>query len=143
MFGLSDTATRIVEAIVVVVAIFGFGYMKGHRAVQVKFDAYKAEVHAAAEQQAKESARIDEINTKRIKETKDAYNYQLANLRAYYQLRLAKSGSTMPQISGTAGGADVYSPDNLPAPVVLAAQCAQTTLMLVKLQQFVGASEPQ
>ena len=136
MFGLSETATKIVEVIVLIAVVFGFGYMKGHRAVQVKFDQYKAEVQSAAEQQAKESAKIDAINTKRIKETQDAYNTSLANLRAYYSMRLAKSGSTLPKVSNTPSLADGYSPDNLPAPVVLAAQCAETTLTLIMLQNF-------
>ena len=85
----------------------------------------------------------DQQNKQLVLETKNAYNSQLANLRAYYQLRLAKSGSTVPQVSYTPGVTDGYSPDNLPAPVVLAAQCAETTLTLVQLQRFIRAVDPQ
>jgi len=138
MFGLSDTATRIVEAIVVVVAIFGFGYMKGHRAVQVKFDAYKAEVQAAADQQTKESAKVDARNAKLFKDTQDAYNTQLANLRAYYLMRNNGKGlGTVPQVPNAPAGADGYSPDNLPPTPILAGQCAETTLKYVMLQSFI------
>ena len=142
MFGLSDLATRIIGGALIVAAIFGYGYYRGHSAVMLQFSQYKAEVQAAADQQAKETAQIDAKNQKRIKETQDAYNTSLANLRAYYSMRLAKSGSPVPTIPYTPSAADGYSPDNLPAPVILAAQCAETTLTLVKLQDFIRATEP-
>ena len=142
MFGLSELATRIIGGILLVAAIFGYGYYRGHSAVMLQFSQYKAEVQAAADQQAKETAQIDAKNQKRIKETQDAYNTQLANLRAYYSLRLAKGGSALPTVPYTTSAADGYSPDNLPAPVILAAQCAETTLTLVKLQDFIRAVQP-
>jgi hypothetical protein len=142
MFGFTDLATRIIGGLLLIAVIFGYGYYRGHHRVQVIFDQYRSEVMAAAAQQAKETAKTDAINTKRIKETQDAYNTQLANLRAYYQLRYGKSGSALPQISYAPGGAAGYTPDNLPSTGVLAGQCAETTLTLVKLQEFIRAVEP-
>ena len=143
MFGLSELATKIIGGTLIVAAVFGYGYYRGYSAVMLQFSQYKAEVQAAADQQAKDTAKTDAINAKRVKETQDAYTTQLANLRAYYSLRIAKSGSTVPQVPYAASTADGYTPDNLPAPVILAAQCAETTLTLVKLQEFIRAVDPQ
>ena len=111
-------------------------YFKGRHDVQVKFDAYKVEVQAAAEAQAKESAKVDARNAKLFKDAQNAYNTSLANLRSYYQLRYGKGSSALSQVPVTPGGADGYSPDNLPPTAILAAQCAETTLTLVTLQNF-------
>lgn len=142
MFGLDKLATTIIGGILLVSAAFGYGYYRGHHAVTLQFNQYKAEVQAAVDQQAKETAQIDAKNQKRIKETQDAYNTSVANLRAYYSVRLAKSGSTLPTVPYTTSSTDGYSPDNLPAPIILAAQCAETTLTLVKLQDFIRAVQP-
>ena len=142
MFGLDQLATKIIGGILVVLAVFGYGYYRGHSAVMLQFSQYKAEVQAAAEAQAKESAKIDEINSKRAKEAQSAYNTSLANLRAYYSMRYGKGGGTLPQVSDPTGLAAGYSPDNLPPTSILAGQCAETTLTLIKLQEFVRASNP-
>jgi hypothetical protein len=136
MFGLSDVALKIAGATLGVIAVFGFGYYKGHHSVQVEFDQYKTEVIAAATTQTEDTARKDAKTAKLITETKNAYNTELANLRAYYRLRVTKGGGTVSEVSGTSGGVDGYSPDNLPPTPVLAAQCAETTLTLIKLQEF-------
>ena len=142
MFGIDGRIAILAAVIIGLASSFAAGYYHGHSAVMLQFSQYKAEVQAAADQQAKETAQIDAKNQKRIKETQDAYNTSLANLRTYYSMRLAKGGSTMPTVPYTPSAADGYSPDNLPAPVVLAAQCAETTLTLVKLQDFIRASQP-
>ena len=112
-------------------------YFKGRHDVQVKFDAYKAEVRAAAEEQAKEAAKIDAKNVKLFKDAQNAYNTSLANLRSYYSLRYGKSGGTLSQVPGTTAGVDGYTIDRLPDTAVLAGQCAETTLNLLALQNFV------
>ena len=136
MFGLSELAIRIISGVAAVLVVFGIGYYNGHHAVQVKFDQYKAEVQAAADQQAKETAKKDQQNKQLVLETKNAYNTQLANLRAYYSLRNGKGGGTLSKVSSTAAITAGYSPDNLPPTSILAAQCAETTLMLIRLQEF-------
>lgn len=140
MFGLNDTAIRIIGGGLIVLAIFGYGYYRGHHAVTLQFDQYKAEVAAAADQQTKKAQEIDAKNQKLFQETKNAYNTQLANLRAYYGMRLAKGSSTVPGTSGTTPGIigkTEYDLPALPPITTLAAQCAETTLTLVQLQRWV------
>lgn len=140
MFGLDTLIAKIIGGIVLILAIFGFGYYQGHSAVQAKFDTYKAEVQAAADQQAKETAQTNAKNQKLFEETKNAYNTQLANLRAYYQLRGNQGSSALSgQTNAPAGTAakTEYDLPALPAITTLAAQCAETTLTLVQLQKWV------
>ena len=120
-------------AIVLTVGI----YMKGRHDVQIKFDQYKAEVAAAAKLQADDTAKKDAKNQKLIEDTKNAYNTSVANLRAYYSLRLNKGGGAVSGLPATTNGVNDYSPDNLPSATVLASQCAETTLNLISLQNFV------
>ena len=136
MFGIDQLATKIAAAFVALVVVFSFGYFKGHAAVQVKFDQFKAEVAAASELQTQKTNEINAKNRHLVQETKDAYNTQLANLRSYYQLRLNKGGSTLPTVPFPAAGIAGYSPDNLPPTSVLASQCAETTLTLISLQNW-------
>ena len=116
-------------------------YAKGRHDVQVKFNAYKAEVKAAAAAQEAKTNQIEVKNAKATQQAADNHRKQLAILRGYYAQRLPDSGpgrlSALP--SGTAG-ADGASPDYLsviPAADVLASQCAETTLMLTNLQGWV------
>ena len=135
---LTPTVLRYAGAAVITLMLLLGVYAKGRHDVQVKFNAYKAEVKLAAEEQARESAKVDAKNLKLFKETQDAYNTQLANLRAYYLMRNNGKGlGTVPQVSSAPAGADGYSPDNLPPTPVLASQCAETTLNLIALQNFV------
>ena len=134
---LNTTALKNVGIAAAILMLLLGVYFKGRHDVQVKFDAYKAEVHAAAEAQAKEAAKVDARNEKLFKDAQNAYNTSLANLRSYYSLRYGKSGSALSQVPGTAPGIDGYSPDHLPPTPVLAGQCAETTLNLLALQNFV------
>lgn len=119
-----------------VLSVFWFGYYKGHSAVQERFDAYKAEVAAIAAAQEEKTRNIEAKNKKLTEDTRNAYNTQLAALRAYYGMRNNGSG-TMPKVSGSAGGVDGYTFDSLPPATVLAGQCAETTLNLIALQGWV------
>ena len=135
---MTPTVLRYVGAAVGAVLLVLGIYAKGRHDVQVKFDAYKAQVAAAAAEQAKESAKVDAKNAKLFKDTQNAYNTQLANLRAYYLMRNNGKGlGTVSQVSSAPAGADGYSPDNLPPTPILAGQCAETTLNLIALQSFV------
>ena len=128
---------RWIGAALLVLAVLGGVYFKGRHDVQVKFDAYKAEVKAVAAAQEEKTRQIEAKNKRLNEETANAYKNQLVNLRAYYGMRLNKSGSAMPPIPNSTTGADGYSPDNLPAPAILAGQCAETTLNLLVLQNWV------
>lgn len=137
MFGaLLSPATRWVAGILLVLAVVFGIYYKGRLDERKIFNAYKAEVTATADAQKAEVDKKDEKNAKLIKETRDAYNTKLTDLRTYYGMRVTNGSGTMPQVSGTAGGADGYSPDNLPPAPILARDCAETTLNLYMLQEY-------
>ena len=138
MFGtLLTPAIRWIGGILLVLSVIFGIYYKGRLDERKLFNAYKAEVKAAAMAQEEKKRQIEAKNERLFKETQDAYNTKLANLRAYYGLRLSKGSSTVSGLSSTATGTDGYSPDNLPAPAVLASQCAETTLNLLALQDWV------
>ena len=137
MFGLDQTAVKISAAFIIAVVLFSFGFYKGHRSVQVKFDQYKAEVVAAAELQAQETAKIEAKNKKLFEETKYAYDTKLTALRNYYSMRIAQSGGSVSGLPNSAAGTAIYTPDNLPPVATLAAQCAETTLTLYTLQNWI------
>lgn len=127
---------RWIGAAVLVLVILGAVYLKGRHDVQIKFDEYRAQVKALAAAQEEKTNQINAKNQKLLLETKNAYNSQLANLRAYYSMRIGKSGGSLPTIPVAPGGIDAYSPDNLPPTTILAAQCAETTLTLIMLQNY-------
>lgn len=133
---LASPLARWVGAVVLTLAILGGAYVKGRFDERKLFNEYKAEVKALADAQAADTAKKDKKNQKLILETKNAYNSQLANLRTYYGLRSPKSSGTLSAVSTASSGAYDYSPDNLPPTPVLAAQCAEETLKLLKLQEF-------
>jgi len=138
MFGtlLISPLIRWIGGILLVLAfIFGI-YYKGRLDERKIFNEYKAEVKDAADEQEKRTKRAEEKKAQLIKETRDAYNTKLNDLRTYYGMRVTNGSSTLPQVSGTAGGVNGYSPDNLPPTPILARDCAETTLNLYMLQEY-------
>lgn len=136
MFGLSDKLTFVLAAVIAAVSIFAAGYWEGYSGEKEKFDAYKAEVKAIAAAQEEKAKQIEAKNQRLFKETQDAYNTKLASLRAYYGLRVTNGSSALSKVPGTTPGVNDYSPDNLPPTTVLASQCAETTLNLLVLQDW-------
>ena len=137
MLGLNQVTLKIIAIVLAVIGIFSFGYFRGHHAVQVKFDEYKSEVEAIAKAQEEKTKQIDAKNRKISEDTKNAYETRLSNLRTYYGLRLANGVGSLPKVSNAPEGTDGYSIDHLPAPAILAGQCAETTLTLISLQSFI------
>lgn len=121
-----------VLALAVLIGVYAKGRMDEHKVLV----AYKAEVEAVAHAQEVKTKQIEEKNRRIHEETKNAFNNRLSSLRAYYGLRIAKSGSAVSGVSDAAGGIDGYTPDHLPDSVVLAGQCSETTLMLISLQDW-------
>lgn len=141
MFGtLSPLVRWAAGALLVIVTILGI-YYKGRLDEREVFNRYKAEVKAAAMAQEEKVRQIETKNERLFKETQNAYNTKLTALRSYYSMRLAgQSGSGLPQIPTTPGGSDgsaAYELPALPAVETLAAQCAESTLMLTSLQNWV------
>ena len=136
MFGFVLTPfAKIVAVIATVVVIFATGYYKGYRNTQDKFDTYKAEVAAVAAKQEAKTKVINESNTKVAKETSNVYKDNLAAVRDYYN-RMHNDGSKfvsrLPNASTGANAAPSYD--------VLAGQCAETTLQVVTLQDFIKST---
>lgn len=127
---------RWIGAGLLVLVLLGGVYAKGRHDVQVKFNAYKAEVKDLADAQEEKTRQIEAKNKRLNEETANAYKTQLTYLRSYYGMR-NKGAGILPPVPNSATGADGYSPDNLPAPAILASQCAETTLNLLVLQNWV------
>ena len=142
MFGtlLSPTIRWIAGILLALAVVFGI-YYKGRLDERKLFNAYKAEVKAAAMAQEEKTRQIEAKNQRLFKETQDAYNTKLTALRAYYSMRVTGKGSGgLPQIPNAAGGIDgtgAYELPPLPPVETLAAQCAETTLTLTTLQDWV------
>lgn len=128
MFGtlLTPSIRWIAGILLALSVIFGI-YYKGRLDERKLFNAYKAEVKAAAMAQEEKTRQIEAKNERLFKETQNAYNTKLAALRNYYSMRIAgKSGSGLPQVSTASGGVDgsaTYELPALPAVETLAAQC--------------------
>ena len=138
MFGTFSPLIRWAAGVLLVLSVIFGIYYKGRLDERKIFNEYKAEVKAAALAQEEKTRQIEAKNKKLTEETRNAYNTKLADLRAYYGMRLNSKGSGgLPQVSGASTGANGYSIDNLPAPIILASQCAETTLNLVMLQEWI------
>lgn len=139
MFGtLLTPAVRWIGGILLVLSVVFGIYYKGRLDERKLFNAYKAEVKAAALAQEEKTRRIEEKNQRLFQETQNAYNTKLAALRSYYSVRIAgKGGSGLSQVPITTTGANVTTIDGLPPIPTVIAQCAETTLTLTTLQDWV------
>jgi hypothetical protein len=139
MFGtLLSPAIRWIAGILLVLSVIFGIYYKGRLDERKLFNEFKADVKAAANAQEEKTRQIEAKNQRLFKETQNAYNTKLAALRTYYGVRVnGQGGSGLSQVPGSAAGITDFSIDNLPAPIVLAGQCAETTLTLVTLQNWV------
>ena len=142
MFGtlLSPLVKWLAGILLVLATIFAI-YYKGRLDERKLFNAYKAEVKAAAMAQEEKTRQIEAKNERLFKETQNAYNTKLAALRSYYSMRISgQSSSGLSKVPGTTAGAygtAVYELPPLPPVETLAAQCAETTLTLTTLQDWV------
>lgn len=142
MFGtLLSPFIRWIAAILLVLAVIFGIYYKGRLDERKIFDAYKAEVKAAAMAQEEKTRQIEAKNQRLFKETQDAYNTKLNTLRTYYSMRITgQSGGGLSKVPNPPGGVDgtaTYELPTLPPVETLAAQCAETTLTLTTLQDWV------
>lgn len=139
MLGTSTLIRWAAGVLLVVFVVLGI-YYKGRLDEREIFNRYKAEVKAAAMAQEEKARQVEAKNQRLFKETQDAYNTKLTALRTYYGMRINKGSGTVPGLPGAASGANGATTYELPAlpPVeTLAAQCAETTLTLTSLQDWV------
>lgn len=133
MFGIVLTPFyKAILIIAAVIAVFGIGYYKGHRNTQDKFDAYKAEVAAKAAEQSAKTEVINQNNNKIAKEVSNGYKNSLTAVRQHYNRMQLNGVSTVSTVSNATTGTNAA-----PTYDVLAEQCAETTLQIVTLQDYI------
>ena len=113
-------------------AIGGFG--AGFYVEHLRFANYQEEVQAIAQKQEEHNESIKKQHELVTKGIQDEYDAKLSLLRQYYSngVRQPSSGS-MSNLSTTAAIANANATYG-----ELAANCAQTTLMLVELQKWIA-----
>lgn len=127
---------RVLAIAALVLGLVGFGYYKGYSHEKEKFDTYKAEVEAAAMTQEAKVKTLEKQATNINKDVSNAYNRDLAAVRAYYQRLLNHQGSgELSKVPSGSSGAYAGTEDQLPS------QCSETTLQLIYLQQWVREQE--
>lgn len=124
---------KIIGTIALIGALFGFGYYKGYSGEKERFDAFKAELAA----QAKAQELVNDAKKKQQdiigKSIRSEYEAKLSALNSYYGgVRQQSSSNKLSEIPNTA-----ISFDGKTTNPVFVRQCAQTTLMLGQLQEWV------
>jgi len=124
---------KIIGAIVLVGVLFGSGYYKGYSAEKERFDAFKAELAAQAKaQEIVNNAKKKQQETI-SKSIRSEYEAKLSALNSYYGgVRQQSSTNKLSEVSST-----TFSVDGKTTNPVFVRQCAQTTLMLGQLQDWV------
>ena len=151
MFGLNPLSLYLIAGLVFTNVLTGVAWqIQKHAAqaekerviaCQVKFDSFKTQVETLGKQQEKKVAEVIATAKTITKETESRYETRLAGMRADYD-RLRK------QYTRSGGGSVSAFPvaaarvDEIPADcLAIAEQSAETTLMLIDLQQWVRAQE--
>lgn len=116
-----------------VVALFGFGYYKGYSGEKQRFDTFKADLQA----QVKAQEAINEATKKQQdiigKSIRSDYENKLNSLKSYYNGVFKHSNpNELSSIPSSTFSINESSTDS-----VFVGQCAQTTLMLVNLQEWI------
>jgi len=84
MFGLINPLYKLLGIIVLVGALFGFGYYQGYSAEKERFDAFKSELEASAKAQEKINQQIEQKNKLIATNIKSEYETKIIALRNYY-----------------------------------------------------------
>lgn len=124
---------KIIGVIALIGALFGAGYYKGYSAEKERFDAFKTELAA----QAKAQELVNDAKKKQqetiSKSIRSEYEAKLSALNSYYGgMRKQSSTNKLSEIPSA-----TFSLDGKTANPVFVRQCAQTTLMLGQLQEWV------
>lgn len=121
---------RIIGVIVLIGALFGFGYYKGYSGEKQRFDTFKADLQA----QVKAQEAINEATKKQQdiigKSIRSDYENKLSALKSYYggvRQQSSTSLSTLPSSTSSINGETIN----------LELACASTTQQLVSLQEWI------
>ena len=142
---LPPWAWRLVAMLALGAALWGYGYTKGLHHQEAKDAAGFEKIRAAQDEQAIHAGRIALDRSVAIQSTVDTYESQRRSVADYYAGKLrdarARSGSgSVPTAALPAGVAEgPADPLSSPEYVELEGRCAETTVILIKLQEAVRA----
>jgi hypothetical protein len=122
---------RIIGVIVLIGALFGFGYYKGYSGEKQRFDTFKADLQA----QVKAQESINEATKKQQdiigKSIRSDYENKLSALKSYYGgVRQQSSSNSLSTLSSSSSSINEETTN-------LELACANTTQQLVSLQEWV------
>ena len=121
---------RIIGVIVLIGALFGFGYYKGYSGEKQRFDTYKADIEA----QVKAQEAINEATKKQQdiigKSIRSDYENKLSALKHYYNGVRQQSSTSLSTLSSSSSSINAETPN-------LELACASTTQQLVSLQEWI------
>ena len=132
MFGLINPLYKIIGIIGLVAVLFGTGYYRGYSAEKARFDAFKTELEASAKAQEKINQQIEQKNKLIADNSKREYEAKIVALRHYYDRLRHPDTNKLPSAAIAAHRVDEKATD----PIFIG-QCAETTLQLVSLQDWV------
>lgn len=149
MFGLNPATLYFIVFLIVtnLVSAFAWQWNKSEARAQkervvicqTKFDSFKQQVEVLGKQQEKKVAEVIAASNLAVEETRKKYEANLDRLRADYQrLRnqyASARTSPVPAPDISTHGIDAATQDAVSDPVRLAAECAETTLNLIWLQE--------
>jgi ABC-type nitrate/sulfonate/bicarbonate transport system substrate-binding protein len=134
VFGLINPLYKVIGIIGLVAVLFGTGYYRGYSAEKQRFDAFKTELEASAKAQEKINQQIEQKNKLIADNSKREYEAKIVALRHYYDRLRYPDTNKLPSAAITAHRVDEKATD----PVFIG-QCAETTLQLISLQDWVTA----
>ena len=117
---------------VLVALMFGFGYYKGYSNQREKFVDFKNELEAKAKAQDMLNKATEQKNKLIAENVKNEYEARLAALRNYYVGLRNADTNKLPRVPDTTS--TTYAEASHP---VFVGQCAETTLQLISLQDWV------
>ena len=122
---------RIIGVIVLIGALFGFGYYKGYSGEKQRFDTFKADLQA----QVKAQEAINEATKKQQdiigKSIRSDYENKLSALKSYYSgVRQQSSSNSLSTLSSSSSSINEETPN-------LELACASSTQQLVSLQEWI------
>jgi len=134
VFGLINPLYKVIGIIGLVAVLFGTGYYRGYSAEKQRFDAFKTELEASAKAQEKINQQIEQKNKLIADNSKREYEAKIVALRHYYDRLRHPDTNKLPSATITAHRVDEKATD----PIFIG-QCAETTLQLISLQDWVTA----
>ena len=132
MFGLINPLYKVIAIIGLIAVLFGTGYYRGYASEKKRFDAFKSELEASAKAQEKINQQIEQKNKLIADNSKREYEAKIVALRHYYDRLRHSDTNNLPSATNTAHRVDEKTTD----PVFIG-QCAETTLQLVSLQDWI------